>query len=317
MSPTSWAKRHYSKSDTNFYSVEDSVVILEKSEKRRHKSQPRFISSASGAFTPERRNPLLDRVKHTRLSCFRSSSTTSSSTANSEPASSSIDIDPSCSKEVKFSVSESVECSSDKAPCDNGWCFTAKLRAMSEKYLQNSNKLFTKLYRNPDADPQKSRKKIVKKRSFSYGALPDLETFRQTNSLIYQDVNINDEEDRLLSADNEDSDSGILVNDSFASNFEGPFSSLSPLSLNEIKDSDVIHGASLPNQLDRTYSLGLKGKINSSDSIFSNNCSKNVAIVKFFKTHAEEDLGIFITKSKLISQGYLVGKIVPDSLASR
>ncbi|ENN74208.1 hypothetical protein YQE_09181, partial [Dendroctonus ponderosae] len=330
MTPSSWARRHYNKSDTNFYSVEDSVVILEKSEKRRHKSQPRF-SSSSCAFNcnPEKRNPLLDRVKHTRLSCFRSNS--NASTVNNdgfslETASASTIIDPSCSKDVKSSLSENIDNSnnnSDNAPCDSAprsSCFTAKLRAMSEKYLQNSkSRLFTKLYKNADADGQNARKKIVKKRSFSYGALPDLETFRQTNTLIYHDVNTNDEEDHLLLGDNEDSDSGILVNDSFASNFEGSFTSQSPLHITEIKDIDI-DGAisnSTNEGLSRSYSTGLQRKINSTDSIFSANYSKNVAIVKFNKKYPDEELGIFITRSKQISQGYLVGKIVHQSLASR
>ncbi|XP_066158176.1 uncharacterized protein [Euwallacea fornicatus] len=325
MTSSSWARRHYSKSDTNFYSVEDSVIILEKSEKRRHKSQPRFIGS-SGVFncTPEKRNPLLDRVKHTRLSCFRSNS--NASTVTSENPSSNIDVDPSCSKDSPtFSLSENLEDDSnisDTTPCDSAFkslCFTAKLRAMSEKYFQNSNRLFNRLYKNSESDGQKLRKKAVKKRSFSYGALPDLETFRQTHSLIYHEVNTNEEEDRLLSGDNEDSDSGILVNDSFASNFEGPFSSLSPLSLTEIKDIDIDGTAanSASQNLNRSYSIGLQAKTNSTDGIYSSNYSKNVTIVKFSKTFPEEELGIFITKSKQISQGYMVGRIVPESLTSK
>ncbi|XP_050313414.1 uncharacterized protein LOC126748312 [Anthonomus grandis grandis] len=319
MTPSSWARRHYNKSETNFYSVEDSVIILEKSEKRRHKSQPRF-SSNSGIFTcnPEKKNPLLDRVKHTRLSCFRSSSNNSTLGVDDILASSNTDtdIDPSCSKES--STGENIS-NSDSAPCDStsrSSCFTAKLRAMSERYLQNSKtRLFNKLYKNSET-PEKSRKKIIKKRSFSYGALPDLETFRQTNGMIYNDVNINDEEDHImLLGDHEDSDSGILVNDSFASNFEGPFKSASPLHISEIKDIEI--DKPIVNSAVDTCLIGLPNRINSADRLLLPNYSKNVAIIKIKKNYPEEELGIFITKSKQISQGYLVGKIVPGSLASR
>ncbi|KAL1493315.1 hypothetical protein ABEB36_011393 [Hypothenemus hampei] len=282
MTPSSWTRRHYSKNDTNFYSVEDSIIVFEKSEKRRHKSQPRFIGSSGVGFGySEKKNPLLDRVKHTRLSCFRSNSNVSTVTADTTSSST---IDPSGSKDVS-SILEDSHMKSDSAPCDSAprsSCFTAKLRAMSEKYLQNSRtRLFTKLR----GEEEKERKKIIKKRSFSYGALPDLETFRQTNN--YQ--NVNDEEDRLVTNDNEDSDSGILVNDSFASTFQGTPSLMG---------------------LNRSF---LMQKLSSASETYS----KNVSIVKLYKSHAMEELGIYIAKSKKISQGYLVGKIVPDSLASR
>lgn len=331
MTPSSWARRYYNKGDTNFYSVEDSCVILNKSDKRRHKSQPRFTSN-SGAFNcmPEKKNPLLDRVKHTRLSCFRSNSNASTvnndSSSSSAPCSSAI-IDSSSSKDTKPSCNEAGDnTSSDNTPCDSlsrSSCFTAKLRAMSEKYLHNSkSRLLTRICKNTDnISEQKSRKKIVKKRSFSYGALPDLETLRQTNSLIYQDVNTNDEEDQLLLGDNEDSDSGILVNDSYASNFDGSFTSSSPTHVTEIKhiSSENTATCSITDPSDRFKRpfLERRDRMHSADNIFSTNCSKNVAVVKFSKKYPEEELGIFITRSKQISQGYLVGTIVPDSLASR
>ncbi|CAG9772709.1 unnamed protein product [Ceutorhynchus assimilis] len=285
MTRSSWAKRHYSKNDTNFYSVEDNIVIFEKSEKRRHKSQPRFTSnSAVASCIPERKNPMLDRVKTTRLSCFRLNANAASAKIDENVSSNS---DPSCSKDINASV-EDKKSDTDNAQCDSASrsCFTAKLRAMSERYLQNSkSRLLTKLYKHSDNEAQKSKKKIVKKRSFSYGALPDLETFRQTNSLIYSN-----EEDHLLLGDNEDSDSGILVNDS---NFESSNNNKS------IANDD----------LKRWYQQG-------TENIFSPNYSKNVTIIKFCRKYPEE-LGIFITRSKQINQGYLVGKILPDSLASR
>lgn len=120
-------------------------------------------------------------------------------------------------------------------------CLSAKLRAMSDRYLRPStNKLFCKLYKpntenyiDPNgsndnilkttSSTNRSRKKRggvkAKLRSFSYGALPGLEEFQKTQSSVFHDdvylVSCDDE--NALIRDCEDADSGILVNESAAS----------------------------------------------------------------------------------------------------
>ncbi|KAJ8926930.1 hypothetical protein NQ314_020782 [Rhamnusium bicolor] len=247
MTSTSWTRRQYNKNDTNFYNVKDGVVIIEKSDKRRHKSQPRNIN-ASSSHHREKKNPLLDK---------------------SHPG--------------------------------------------------------------PLNDPivvKSSRKKVAKKRSFSYGALPDLDAFQNTNNLLYPDgiQPGHDEEDHLPLVDNEDSDSGILVNDSFSSGFDSP----SDLTTAIVYDSEVAKNENVRTRcyskkkprralsLDRQELLKnslYTGSLCAEDIMPSHN--KNVMVVKFAKEKANEELGIFITKSKQISHGYIVAHIVPDGVAAR
>ncbi|KAJ8923741.1 hypothetical protein NQ315_010322 [Exocentrus adspersus] len=328
---TSWTRRQYNKNDTNCYNVKDSIVIIEKSDKRRHKSQTRDRDTCSSSSNcRERKNPLLDKVKHTRLSCFRSNS--NASTSNDLPSCSSKDPVPNTSTvtstvdtdEIGFvNNKDNVECES----VSRSSCFAAKLRAMSEKYLQSStNRFFTKIYKsNPgpldDAVSVKnSRKKIAKKRSFSYGALPDLETFHNSNSLLYQESlqHRSDEEDHLPLVDNEDSDSGILLNDSFSSSgFEFPLD----LTTTPEYDTENIRLRSKKKKPKRAFSLDRNDLATRNDNLCTDDLlpshNKNVRVVHFTKEEANEGLGIYITKSKQISHGYIVAHVVPDGVAAR
>ncbi|XP_047528434.1 uncharacterized protein LOC125065068 [Vanessa atalanta] len=120
-------------------------------------------------------------------------------------------------------------------------CLSAKLRAMSDRYLKSStNKFFSKLYKQAGDDDHtthgendtvvkstsaisKSRKKRggvrAKLRSFSYGALPGLDEFQKgQNSVFHDDVyQVSCDDENVLIQDCEDADSGILVNESAAS----------------------------------------------------------------------------------------------------
>lgn len=118
-------------------------------------------------------------------------------------------------------------------------CLSAKLRAMSDRYLKSStNRFFSKLYRQTGENIEeinssndnilkstnavKSRKKKggvkAKLRSFSYGALPGLEEFQKGHSVFHDDVyQIACDDENVLIQDCEDADSGILVNESAAS----------------------------------------------------------------------------------------------------
>ncbi|EFA10855.1 pro-interleukin-16 isoform X2 [Tribolium castaneum] len=285
MSPAVWARRQNNKNDTNFYNVEDSVIIVEKS-RRRYKSQPRSVSDR------EKRNPLLDRVKHTRLSCFRSNSTASTLT----------DV-PSCSSDQNTSDSQSLDLEllgvSDKYDSLNrASCFTAKLRAMSERYLQSStSKFLNKLYKSPGPlaestpvkNPRRKKNLRAKLRSFSYGALPGLEEFQAQEPEI-----LDDEDERLLLVDHEDSDSGIIVNDSGL--------------------SDTFSGNSEStrrNHPQRALSLDRR-------EIFRNfSEKKTTTLVRLVKRSPDEELGIFLTKSREVFHGFVVAHIVPDGVAAR
>ncbi|XP_038207628.1 uncharacterized protein LOC119829271 isoform X2 [Zerene cesonia] len=129
----------------------------------------------------------------------------------------------------------------DKDTIGPSSCLSAKLRAMSDRYLKSStNKFLSKLYRQNGEDEEgassanenrtkssctnaKSRKKRggvkAKLRSFSYGALPGLDEFQKgQNSVFHDDVfNISCDDENVLIHDCEDADSGILVNESAAS----------------------------------------------------------------------------------------------------
>ncbi|XP_050681270.1 uncharacterized protein LOC126976751 [Leptidea sinapis] len=128
---------------------------------------------------------------------------------------------------------------SDKDTIGPSSCLSAKLRAMSDRYLRSStNKLLSKLYKQSEDDNvalsnvseiktpsavNKSRKRRggvkAKLRSFSYGALPGLDEFQKShNSVFHDDVyNMTCDDENVLIQDCEDADSGILVNESAAS----------------------------------------------------------------------------------------------------
>lgn len=178
----------------------------------------------------EKRNPLLERVKNTRLSCFRSSGRSTTGSDVLEVRGDIVDCrgpgdecllsedrpdyarhlsadDVFACDEEAFISSEAKMCTmrvqnpasqeSSRHPSpDSSSCLSAKLRAMSEKYLksstgQMSKRILAKLYRSTEG-------KKSKLRSFSYGALPGLEEFQKqqfakpstSNPLYHEDDNI-------------------------------------------------------------------------------------------------------------------------------
>lgn len=267
-SPSAWSLRQHGKNDTNLYNVRESVIFIEKSSSIRavNKSQSRIRASTTSVDNAdgdggnggsgsvrEKRHPLLDRVKHTRLSCFKSSSSCSSlsDTSTSASASSSSIMQNSLNKLKLDSFNNNIdkvglmkECHSENGAGGNGNLpkssfLSTKVRAVSERYLQSStNKFLAKLYKNRDRESgafeqttssRSANKRRVrsKLRSFSYGALPGLVQFEENENRIpflhsydahahahvLQDKNYNDS-DRILLMDHEDSDSGVIVTDS-------------------------------------------------------------------------------------------------------
>lgn len=245
MGPGMWS-RQTGKSNTNYYNVEESLIIIEKSDRRRLKSQsrPSSINVIDNRYSREKRNPLLDRVKHTRLSCFRSSSNASQfdtpSTSTDSVSSSNFALSTDASYVTNDNNRNTNLIDDANSPLfyvnNNNYdslprtsCFAAKLRAMSEKYLHSStNKFLAKLYKNQESPVAESTPTKVNKRkcmraklrSFSYGALPGIEEFQRKHNPLYNDDDTNiiyDEDAQALLLDNDDTDSGILVSDSTSS----------------------------------------------------------------------------------------------------
>lgn len=136
---------------------------------------------------------------------------------------------------------EKLKHKDDKDTIGPSSCLSAKLRAMSDRYLKSStNKFFSKLYKQAGEDDHathgendniaksnsaisKGRKKRggvrAKLRSFSYGALPGLDEFQNGHNSVFHDevYQVSCDDENVLIQDCEDADSGILVNESAAS----------------------------------------------------------------------------------------------------
>lgn len=363
MSPVRYHNRKSSSSsvETNFYNLSDQIIIVEKSPHPCQRSSEgpvtRRISLQNGPTSPqescnsrknrggslekeyvvyrEKRNPLLDKVKNTKLSCFKSNApirpgddATSTSGSDCSGFGQVEDVShcrytdnypghtefenqnpwvkmPNYDDDVFFAKSpvecnwregksftnRGTRCYSSGSECDRyhvipkagtklskssdqifnddyesyeetstsiktfkktdklkpkddkdtigpSSCLSAKLRAMSDRYLRSStNKFFSKLYKQngeeEDIGPSgnevivkstsaisKSRKKRggvkAKLRSFSYGALPGLDEFQKSHSSVFHDdvYQVSCDDENVLIHDCEDADSGILVNES-------------------------------------------------------------------------------------------------------
>lgn len=209
------------------------------------------------------------------------------------------------------------------------FCFTAKLRAMSGKYLQSStNRLLAKLYKNQDSPlaestPSKSsgkrRNAKPKLRSFSYGALPGIEEFqkRNTNPDVVLDDNRKEDEIRLL--DNDDSDSGILVTDSaFSTSFDGETQSQHCSGYNDcVFDNSNTFDDSIQDVINRKQ---CEGKPEESVPKLPRRVStkkRSVLLVRLVKDTPYEELGIVIAKKTSPGHGYIIPHIVEGGLAHR
>lgn len=358
-SPVSYLQRKSSSSsvETNFYNLNEQVITVEKSQHPCHNNEEtpvarRISLQNSPTSIPEscissrkhrggsvekeymiyreKRNPLLDKVKNTKLSCFKSNGALrygddAASTSGSECSGFGHVEDTSqcrypeaniefenhnpwvkmqhyddevfyakspveCNwREGKSFTNRGTRCYSSGSECDRyhaipktatklskssdqifnddyeysdrpvaiktdrktdkyknktdkdtigpSSCLSAKIRAMSDRYLKSSNRILSKLYKQNVEDDEtpnsmtentpkscsRSRKKKggvkAKLRSFSYGALPGLDEFQKSHSAVFHDdvLNISCDDENVLIQDCEDADSGILVNESAAS----------------------------------------------------------------------------------------------------
>lgn len=255
-SSSAWTRRRRStgSDDTQIYNVSEGIVFVEKSNKSRQKLRPE---------TRDMRKPLMGRVRHPRLSCFRLGDSKLANNDNAtEKISSHLSADnDECDvheeeneKTVMFNDVDTIACEKvspkltkkrSKELVNASSCFSAKLKAMSEKYLHSStNRFLVKLYKHSTEETSEGEtvghvKKTgkgrqrgkAKLRSFSYGALPGLEEFQKRHNPLYHDddqehdndtsiVCPKEEDDvsqQALLIDTEDCDSGILVNDSATS----------------------------------------------------------------------------------------------------
>lgn len=280
MSPSTWPRHHNS---TNLYNVGESIIVVGKSDRRgRNKSQ-----GHDNCHSREKRNPLLDKVKHTRLSCFRSSVASQVDV----PSSSTVD---SLLADDDSSIYNSLPRSS---------CLAAKLRAMSEKYLQSStNRFITKLYKNQEpplaeSTPSKTDKKRLvrtKLRSFSYGTLPGLNEFQKQHNPLFNDDDEDDNDDIQLLRD-DDTDSGILLNDSGSSSIlDAPL--VETRNVNVQRRKCVEEAPILPVKVPAAR-------------------RKNVRLVRLLKENAKDELGILIAKGKY--PGYVIADVLTGGLAQR
>jgi len=271
----------------------------------------------------EKRNPLLDRVKNTRLSCFGSGTNI---LAVSEPEHQGL-LDP-VKQGPRFSVSESNdnvlyfgdgEMDEQSRHNTSTSCLSAKLRAMSEKYLRSStSKFLAKLYRNagssvPENDGSRRNKSEsgAKLRSFSYGALPGLDEFQRRHNPLYHE----DEDD--------DSDSGIIVTDSANSSLmERDPTPQRAASLDRREVFRRFGGElELTDRQRRRQRLCVASpppvpphseEAAPSDARVGR---RDFRVVRLERSNPAEELGIFIAKTPLA--GYLVAHVIPGGLADR
>lgn len=392
MSPPRQPNRKSSSSsvETNFYNLSDQIVIVDKSPVCNYRSEnptTRRISLQTGPISPqdsysyrknrggslekdymvyrEKRNPLLDKVKNTKLSCFKSGplrpGDDAASTSGSDCSGFGHDsmhfrynyhtdnnqlefenhnpwikmsnyeeddvfmvkppVEPRWRDNKSFSgrgsrcYSSGSECDrfhsipkvganlskssdqifnddyepyvevpkltskshsktdkyktvNDKDTIGPSSCLSAKLRAMSDRYLKSStNKFLSKLYKpsiyNEDVnvtkadilDPTNPVSRCKKKkggvkaklRSFSYGALPGLDEF-QKNSVFHDEMyQVSCDDENALIHECDDTDSGILVNESATpSIFEGDrVSSRCESSMSHLNNVVPCHGRSV------------------------------------------------------------------------
>lgn len=296
---------------------------------RRKNSKGLDVSSECGQpghqarASREKRNPLLDRVKNTRLSCFGSGTNI---LAVSEPEHQGLlDL---VKQGPRFSVSESNdnvlyfgdgEIDEPSRHSTSSSCLSAKLRAMSEKYLRSStSKFLAKLYRNAgnsvpeDGGSRRNKSESgAKLRSFSYGALPGLDEFQRRHNPLYHE----DEDD--------DSDSGIIVTDSANSSLmeRDPV----PQRAASLDRREVFRRFGGELELTDRQRRRQRLCVASPPPVPPHNGEaapsnagigrRDFRVVRLERSNPTEELGIFIAKTPLA--GYLVAHVVPGGLADR
>uniref|UniRef100_A0A8D9BDE3 PDZ domain-containing protein 2 n=1 Tax=Cacopsylla melanoneura TaxID=428564 RepID=A0A8D9BDE3_9HEMI len=208
----------------NCYNLKQQIVVRKTPTRssQYYTTHTRQSSTKQKALLAEKRNPLLEKVKNTKLTCFQANNIHSSSINGANDCSSLIDksISVDCLTEstaesdtssiFKRSKSNDNVLYSHTSNDNNEWGtsndkdnedqwpsrendrntgISDRIKAISDKYFK-SNKIIVKLYNS-------NKKSTRRQRSFSFGALPGLDNLK--------DNPLYDDED-----DYDDSDSGIV-----------------------------------------------------------------------------------------------------------
>ncbi len=227
------------------YNVRDGRIVMVKpcADWNSPSASRRLRGCHSGA-TKEKRNPLLERVKHTKLTYFKSEDELAGDECGDADGPTSLDNfendftfcyqNRSPMFKSEWNLSQ-VRPSSTSSKSEN-FGFSSRLRAISDKYLKSStNRILAKLYRTSPSVPRKPpsvtasdrRENDIKKlRSFSYGQLPGLKEFRtlhetgerrddatkpQSTGALDCNATDSDSASNIVNDEGEDCDSGILV----------------------------------------------------------------------------------------------------------
>ncbi|XP_063225166.1 ligand of Numb protein X 2-like isoform X2 [Bacillus rossius redtenbacheri] len=377
MSPVRWRRGEA-------YALRDERPLMSPRRARRPASPP---AAAAAAASREKRNPLLDRVKNTRLSCFRSPAPARADDGAGSRGEVHDDAEELLGRELeptspprqrgRFQPSDSNENVVYFSPDDDDddgdpatppavdigdpagsgrsrWrqratrdssCLSAKLRAMSERYLRSSTSRFlAKLYRQAGADPGDARRRgkttpaaaaatttttaRAKLRSFSYGALPGVAEFQRRHNPLYREDDDDDDYEEEAAEGEQDCDSGIIVNGSANSSVLEAASASPPQACR-----DFAHARSASQEQRRVVSMCTQTEARRRSS-----CAeppppppppppgeapaprRELKVVRLWRDDAAEELGVFIAKTAAGGEGacgYVVAHVVPGGVADR
>lgn len=290
----------------------------------------------------EKRNPLLEKVKNTKLTCFKSSQNFNTVSLYVSPVyddgGGADDVTQSVQQAVpeqcpqigpkSFSKSE-WDLASDAEKSEN-FRISTKLRAISDKYLKSStNKLLAKLYRSSDKD-EKSCEKEKKLRSFSYGQLPGISEFQSLHDICDQkegyDCNT-DSVSNIVGDENEDCDSGILV----SSNSSVVDSSPATCHFRSASQDGPLRDAESKLELTDRQKRRQRRPVDvleydpplpelpPKNSPFLSNISRNYNVIKLTREELDEDVGVVVRNVRTIQNrdAFVVFDILAEGLAAR
>ncbi|XP_060868233.1 PDZ domain-containing protein 2-like isoform X2 [Metopolophium dirhodum] len=283
-SPLRLERSEYNR-DVNCYNVRNRTIVMQ---------------SARNKQTKEKRNPLLDQVKHTGLTHFKPNTTIIN-----------YHEDNIYTTGVRRDGVDVVDDDDD----DDNSTISGRLKAISDRYLKSSTHRFlAKFYKNSSTKTNKSTEteepnlgenKInkVKLRSFSYGALPGLDEFRKR---------VAETAAEKTTCTPEDDDSGILLNDPPIDIVNGS---------TENGTQDYCFRSASQYGIKRHYAFSLlPDKNNQSSNTLQPRANRNkeYRVVQLNRDNPEQVLGVRIKEIRSENSfGYVVVNIVSGGVADR